>query len=148
MLTCNVCGFKCISLTEYLKHCRSHRHINNVFSLCGHKYCGRRFSSYSCFAVHMSQTHKDTSTRQTWNRNVSVQLKCLLNFCNREYADVKRLVTHLSGHIQGGLSVTCPFGNCVKTFNVKTSFSSHISRCHRGTQIAPAHICEVGQEHM
>lgn len=119
--------FNCISLTEYLKHCRSHRHINNVFSLCGHKYCGRRFSSYSCFAVHMSRTH---------------------NFCNREYADVKRLVTHLSGHIQEGLSVTCPFGNCAKAFNVKTSFSSHISRCHRGwtvTQIAPAHICEVGQ---
>lgn len=44
--------------------------------------------------------------------------------------------------------VTCLFGDCAKTFNLKTSVSSHISRCHRGwtvTQIAPAHICEDGQ---
>lgn len=131
MLTCNICEFKCVSLTEYLKHSRSDRHVNNVFFLCGHKECGRKFSSFKCFAVHMSRTDPDTSTRQTWNRSASVQLKCSLNFCTREYADVKELTCHLSDHIQEGLTVTCPFDACSKNFNVKTSFSAHISRCHR-----------------
>ncbi len=132
MLACNVCGFKCVSSTGYLKACRSQRHANNgvflfcclfFFSLCGHKDCCSKFSSFSSSAVHMSQTHPDTSTRRTWNRSVSVQLKCSFNFCSSEYADVKGLVSHLSGHIQESLTVTCPFDGCSKTFNVKTSFS-------------------------
>lgn len=131
MLACNVCEFECVSLTEYLKHCRSHRHLNNVLLSCGHKDCGRRFSSLNCLAVHMSRTH--TRIRQRWNQSVSVQLKCLFNFCSREYADVKRLVSYLSNHIQEGLTVTCPFDGCSKTFNV--SLYVHTWLCLPQTQI-------------
>ena len=149
MLACNICGFNCVSSAEYLKHCRSHRNRNNVFFSCGHKDCGRRFSTYNSFAVHMARTHPDTKTRQTWNRSVSVQLKCSFNFCSSEYGDLKSLVSHLSGHISEGLTVTCPYGGCSKTFNVKSSFSSHICRYHKGwgvTQIAPVHLCEVADQ--
>lgn len=132
MLACNVCEFECVSLTEYLKHCRSHRHLNDVLLSCGHEDCRRRFSSFNCLAVHMSRTHPDTGIRQTWNRSVSVQLKRLFNFCSREYAEVKRLVSHLSNQIQEGLTVTCPFDGCSKTFIVKTSFSSHLSDITEG----------------
>ncbi|KAF3834365.1 hypothetical protein F7725_025569 [Dissostichus mawsoni] len=95
----------------------------------------------------MARTHSDRS-RQTWNRSVSVQLKCSFNFCSTEYADLKSLVSHLSGHIHEGLTVMCPFDGCSKTFNVKSSFSAHISRYHKGwdvTKIAPVHICELAE---
>lgn len=94
----------------------------------------------------MSQAHVDSRSTQTWNRNVSVQLKCSFNFCSSEYADLKTLKCHLSGHIDEGLTVTCPFDGCSKTFNVKSSFLTHISRYHKGwdvTKIAPVHICEL-----
>lgn len=97
----------------------------------------------------MSRTHPDRRATQTWNRNVSVQLKCSMSLCSAEYADVKGLVSHLSSHIQEGLTVTCPFDGCSKTFNVKTSFTSHISRYHRRwdvTQITPVNLCEVAEQ--
>lgn len=91
MLACNICGFNCVSSADYLKLCRSHGNMNNVFYSCGHKDCGRRFSTYNSLTVHMYQTHPDTKSRQTWNRSVSAQLKCSFNFCNSEYGDLKRL---------------------------------------------------------
>lgn len=95
----------------------------------------------------MSRTHPTTKNRQA--RSISVQLKCSFNFCAGEYSNVKGLVSHLSGHIQDGLTVICPFDGCSKTFNVKTSFSSHVSRYHRGwnaIQVAPIHFCEVEEQ--
>ncbi len=117
MLPCSVCEFK-----EYLKHCRTHDMLTMYF-----------------FLVAITIVEESV-----WN--VSVQLKCSINFCSTEYADIKGLVSHLSSHIQEGLTVTCPFLGCSKTFSVKTSFSSHISRYHRSwniTQISPVHLCDV-----
>ena len=88
------------------------------------------FSSFNWLALDMSRKRK--------------------HFCSREYADVKRLVSHLSDHIQESLTVTCPFDGCSKTFNIKTSFSSHISRYHRGrsvTQTTPVHLCEAAEQY-
>lgn len=135
MLTCNICGFSARSSTDYLKHCRTHRNNNNVFFLCGHRDCRRKLNTYSSLAVHMSRAHVDSRNTQTWNRNVSVQLKCSFNFCSSEYADLKTLKCHLSGHIDEGLTVTCPFDGCSKTFNVKSSFLTHISRYHEGWDV-------------
>lgn len=118
--------------------------LTMYFFSSGHKDCGRKFSLFLCFAVHISRTHPDRRARQTWNRNVFLQLKCSINFCSTEYADIKGLVSHLSSHIQEGLTVTCPFDECSKTFNVK--MSSHISRYHKSwnvTQILPVHIVKV-----
>lgn len=95
----------------------------------------------------MSRTHQTTQIRQA--HGISIQLKCSLNFCAGEYTNVKGLVSHLSSHIQDGLTVICPFDGCSKTFNVKTSFSSHVSRYHRGwtaTQLAPMYFSEVEEQ--
>lgn len=94
----------------------------------------------------MSRTHVDRRGTQTWNRNVSVQLKCSFNFCSSEYADLKTLKCHWSGHIGEALTVTCPFDGCSKTFSVKSCFLTHISRYHKGwdvTKTAPVHKCEL-----
>lgn len=146
MLTCSICGFKSVSSTEYVSHCRTHRHLNNVRMSCALRDCGRRFSSFNSLAVHMSRTHPERSVRQTWNRSVSVPLKCSFNYCTREYVELKQLVSHLNDHIQEGLHVVCPFDGCGRTFNVKTSLSSHISRIHRGwntTQISSIYLSDV-----
>ncbi|XP_060772952.1 zinc finger and BTB domain-containing protein 17-like isoform X1 [Neoarius graeffei] len=146
MLTCSICGFKSVSSTEYVSHCRTHRHLNNVRMSCALRDCGSRFSSFNSLAVHMSRTHPERSVRQTWNRSVSVPLKCSFNYCTREYVELKQLVSHLNDHIQEGLHVVCPFDGCGRTFNVKTSLSSHISRIHRGwntTQISSIYLSDV-----
>jgi hypothetical protein len=38
---------------------------------------------------------------------------------------------HLKRHITDSLAVCCPFKKCDKTFTVKSSFTSYISRHHR-----------------
>ncbi|XP_023199661.1 uncharacterized protein LOC111610315 isoform X2 [Xiphophorus maculatus] len=99
----------------------------------------------------MSRTHSDLKTSQTQNRTLSVQLKCSFNFCTTEYVDVKGIISHLSGHIEEGLAITCPFDGCSKMFHVKPSFSSHISRYHRGwneSQISAVLLCDVAEQHL
>lgn len=45
-------------------------------------------------------------------------------------------MSHLKDHICEGVSVTCPFDKCDKKFSRKSSFTSHISRCHRGMNLS------------
>ncbi len=42
--------------------------------------------------------------------------------------------------------MTCPYSGCAKTFKIISSFTSHLSRCHKQcdvTHIAPSHIRET-----
>lgn len=105
--------------------------------------------SFPHSVVWLCTCHECTQTQGPDKVCVSVQLKCSFYFCSSKYVDVKGLVSHLSGHIQESVTVSCPFDGCSKTFNVKSSFSSHISRCHRGwnvTQIATVHLCVEAEE--
>ncbi|XP_072050318.1 LOW QUALITY PROTEIN: uncharacterized protein [Amphiura filiformis] len=58
-------------------------------------------------------------------------VRCTLEFCQRKCSDLKELLAHSKEHLTGGLRVSCPFSQCDKLFNKKSSFSSHISRCHK-----------------
>jgi len=44
-------------------------------------------------------------------------------------------LNHLKSHLSdgSGTSVTCPYDDCDKSFSVRSSFSSHLSRKHRDT---------------
>ncbi|KAG7472949.1 hypothetical protein JOB18_038124 [Solea senegalensis] len=52
--------------------------------------------------------------------------------CERQFHDTKDLIAHLKEHIVEGRAVTCPVIGCAHAFTVKSSFTTHMSRKHRG----------------
>jgi len=50
--------------------------------------------------------------------------------CSFTSTSVSCLCEHLKWHIRDGKAVECPFPCCKKTFRVRSSFLSHISRKH------------------
>ena len=62
--TCNICGV--FSSVNYLKQCKSHRNINNVFFPRGHEDCRQSSSTYALSCLYVMKTSRHNST-QTWN---------------------------------------------------------------------------------
>lgn len=149
MLFCGVCEFKAASVSLYLKHCRTHRHQSKVRFPCGFPNCGRTFSSYSSFNVHVTRAHYNLRERTLYH-TVSVRLKCAWEFCSKECENLKVLLSHLCAHLQEGLAIACPFQSCSKSFKIKSSFSAHVARYHKNwdvTQIAFTHLAETIEHH-
>ena len=67
--------------------------------------------------------------------NAGVAVVCVLEFCGRKCEDLKDLLTHIKEHISAGLEICCPFHGCDKHFSKKSSFTSHLSRCHRNYSV-------------
>ncbi|KAA0712544.1 hypothetical protein E1301_Tti019060 [Triplophysa tibetana] len=90
--------------------------------------------------------HKEGRKKESFDRKISLQLKCSWQFCGKECESVKGLLAHLKHHLQEGLEVTCPYNGCTKTFKVTSSFTSHLSRYHKQCDvldIAQNHIVET-----
>ena len=141
MLACSVCDFQCVS--DWIAKTLQIRYTcaQSIVFMWPKRLWKKGFTHSTAF-LFICYEHTWICRPDKLGTGVSVQLKCSLNFFSREYSDVKGFMSHLSGHIQEGLTVSCPFDGCNKNFNVKTPFSSHISRNHRGwgvTQIAPVH---------
>ncbi|XP_032366275.1 uncharacterized protein LOC116685222 [Etheostoma spectabile] len=130
IFNCGICDFRNTSVSDYVKHCRTHRNSNKAIFPSGFPDCGRSFSSYNSFNVHLSRFHHK-GRKLSFNRNISVPLKCSWEFCGKECESIKGLVAHLKCHLQEGLEVTCPYSGCAKAFKVISSFTSHLSRCHK-----------------
>ena len=58
------------------------------------------------------------------------ELICDIPLCSQICKGYRELLKHLKQHIQDGVTVKCPFEKCCKSFKLKSSFSSHVSRCH------------------
>ena len=64
-------------------------------------------------------------------KNVDATLKCQNTSCSEKSRDLVSFLAHLRGHAEDGIPVSCPFRGCEKSFSIKSSFSSHLSRKHR-----------------
>lgn len=45
-------------------------------------------------------------------------------------SDVHNLIAHIKTHLDEKAKIICPFISCNRFYQVKSSFSSHVSRCH------------------
>lgn len=59
-------------------------------------------------------------------------LKCAVALCGCHFQTVKELLLHLKEHIVDGRAVSCPVIGCTNMFSVKSSFTAHMSRKHKG----------------
>ena len=103
-LQCGICEFTSASVSACLKHYRTHRNISRAVFPCGFPDCGRSFTFYNSFNVHLTRNHHE-GRKQSFNRNISVQLKCCWEFCGKECGSIKCLVAHLKFHMKEGLEV-------------------------------------------
>lgn len=76
----------------------------------------------------MSRMHRRQNTTAITFRALS--LTCKIDTCIQVCRDAKTLLSHLKGHITEGKRVTCPFVACKRSFTNKSTFASHVSRCH------------------
>ena len=98
-----------------------------------HVGCSRTFKTYAAFSCHIYRDHRDVQKRKKLHsyRSSDDVLKCSVLSCNARFEDLIELCSHLKIHIDEGLSVACPFKRCGKSFHVRSSFSSHVSRKHK-----------------
>lgn len=59
-------------------------------------------------------------------------LTCHVEYCAVHCDDLISFLSHLKTHLKEGTGVTCPFKQCKRTFTVLSTFTSHLSRCHKG----------------
>ena len=154
---CNTCDKKCKNLSEYVTHCRTHRHDNNTRFSCCIPGCIRTFYTYKSLVSHISRNHNDSKHSNESQltqvglqvRDAGIDVECMLTVCKHRCSDLKELMSHLRGHIDSGLKIPCPFDPCGKQFDKKKSFSSHVSRYHRNYSIAdvsPAYVLNKNVE--
>jgi hypothetical protein len=132
--TCSTCSYACSSLKRYILHCKLHSVIPNQRFQCGIPGCSEQFSTYSGFRSHLTRVHANSRKCMLFESS-SISVICPLEFCRQKTDDLAKYVIHLKSHLKSGVSVSCPFKKCGKSFNVLSSFKSHMSRAHRGWNV-------------
>jgi len=93
---------------------------------------------YASFRSHMYRDHRGYHSALT--QNPEVNLQCQISFCEYTCQDVAGFLGHLKRHIAENVEIQCPFKACIKAFSVRSSFTAHVSRCHRERNVSG--LCE------
>ena len=107
---------------------RFHSNINNVSFACSIDGCCSSLVSYNALRMHVLRNHNVTRCPKIMLDNM--RLLCSLPACGTVSTNLKDHLSHLKTHIAIGTFIACPFKQCTKEFNKKSSFTSHLSRNH------------------
>lgn len=91
--------------------------------------CKCLFVKYSAFKTHCYRHHNNPSVSEL--DIMQGPYTCENISCQKQYTDLKDHLAHLRSHLSKSELVNCPFAKCGKTFKVRSSFTSHISRIHK-----------------
>ena len=61
---------------------------------------------------------------------MSQDFVCPLDFCGKTFSHLYEVISHSKMHMRYGFKLKCPFTDCLKTYNVVSSFSTHLARSH------------------
>lgn len=112
----------------YVLHCKLHRNEPHCLFKCWGAGCGRTFFRYGAFKAHFYRIHNVPAAR--YCRAVVNAYRCSAALCEHHCQEIKDLLTHLKEHIAEGRAVARPVTGCTGVFNIKSSFTSHMSRKH------------------
>ncbi len=133
MLNCNFCGRSVRTLRGYVLHCKLHRNEKRCLFKCFGDGCKQIFCRYGAFKAHFYRRHNVVSANANETVGMAVaSFKCVVALCERQCQDTQELISHLKEHIVEGRAVSCPVRGCNADFRVKSSFTAHMSRKHRG----------------
>ena len=136
MYTCEACNHESQSLRAYSLHLQFHRNIGHFEFPCKHTDCNRRFKTYSSFKSHCSRDHSRSKQFQSQLSSDGISLLCNVSTCTLNCANLQNLLSHLREHLSNNEDIQCPFSGCCKIFVKKSSFSSHLSRCHKNYSVS------------
>ncbi|XP_071810939.1 uncharacterized protein [Apostichopus japonicus] len=141
---CSYCEQQLTTIKGYVNHCRFHRNECNRSFPCPRDACLRQLSTYSGLVSHLQRDHSKPAVHRRY-RNVDIPLQCDIIFCRQVCNDIPALLKHLKEHLDVGATVLCPFNNCESSFTKKSSFTSHLSRCHKSdmTDHIPAELIAI-----
>lgn len=133
---CKSCSFSTTRLNALTSHVKVHRNVTNHRFVCGIPECPCTFEKFQSFKCHMYQHHGKAKKGPPVNKAQpqNVILSCQVKDCKFESTDFSRLCAHLKWHIKNGKNVICPYIGCAKYFQVRSTFSSHLTRTHKFSQ--------------
>lgn len=136
MFICMFCKHEFNTKVAFARHTKLHKNAPNQAFTCGVPDCAQSFRKFSACKSHIYRDHKEY---QRTSKGSQFQLQdsiiCHIEGCYFECQNLKGLISHLKGHLQGGRAVVCLFRECSKTFCVKSTFASHISRAHKNSSV-------------
>ena len=88
----------------------------------------QKFTKYTALKAHVYRSH---NSPVLLFEDTQRSFVCDDVHCKKTCIDLRDLVAHLKVHLNKHELVHCPFSNCNKTFKVKSSFTSHVSRTHK-----------------
>lgn len=120
-----------------------HSNVPNCSFTCGIPDCSRAFTTFSAIKSHLYRDHRRYQRSHSRVRfdQTDTTLIYQLEYCHFTCTSLKDLIRHLKDHIDEGREIKCPFRSCERTFTVKSTFASHISRTHKNSQ--PEHLYEA-----
>jgi len=135
MYTCKHCCYNTSGLKAFVSHCSLHRNVCGVQFSCPVKNCLFSFSNYYTLKSHVRRLHLEDLRPLRKFRDIEVPLICNIFSCGKVFQTLTDFLNHLNFHFSdgSGISVPCPYDGCGKSFSIRSSFSSHISRKHRDT---------------
>ena len=125
------------SIELYMKHMATHRCIHGLKFKCFYLSCPTMYKSYSALYTHCKRHHivhhkRPSSIAEAYIGTSSLPTSnCTVPSCEQICEDRKDLISHMKSHIRMNCEIQCPFGNCFSRYNKVSSFTSHLSRCHR-----------------
>lgn len=128
MFPCQLCGKTCDTPVIYVKHMKIHSNVSNIVFRCCILNCNRKFKKHAGLKSHVYRYHKGYRAETTMC--ITLSLECHVGLCRAKSSSLSEFISHVKMHIKEGQKVTCPFKQCGKTFTVKSTFTSHLSRKH------------------
>src|SRR6218665_4062963 len=129
MFACSICSRSFGSVLVWLSHSRMHANSSNVCFRCCFPHCHSVLLTHHALRMHVLRNHEVKCRRVVQHNGAS--LECSVDMCSFTSNDFSVHIAHLKSHILSGIAIACPFKNCRKTFLKKSSFSSHVSQCHK-----------------
>lgn len=126
---CRFCNLSLGSVKCYVDHQILHGHEANTQFPCCFADCKFVFVKYSAFKTHCHRHHYNPSVSGL--DTMQGPYTCENIGCQKVCTDLRDLLSHLRSHLSKRELVNCPFAKCGKTFKVRSSFTSHISRIHK-----------------
>lgn len=143
MYHCKLCQHESYTIIGFTQHMKVHSNVPNCSFTCGVPDCSRAFKKFSAFKSHLYRDHRGY---QRYHRSVrfdqtDTALTCQIEVCHFTCTSLKDFIRHLKDHIDEGRAIKCPFKSCERTFSVKSTFASHVSRIHKNSK--PEHLHET-----
>ena len=103
--------------------------------------CSKTFKKYSAFQSHVYRDHAQLSKKADTVRQINAisEIHCQVSLCAFSSIVLTHFLSHLKSHLNDGTSIACPFNGCQKVYIVKSSFTAHLTRHHKGYEFCNVH---------